>query len=72
MRPTGDGWILSADRSIERVTILFPPGTGPTGASSHVSRQTIWGRPYDALSVTNLSAGETRHIDTVTATTSTR
>ncbi len=72
MRPTGDGWSLSADQSIERVTILFPPGTGPTGASNHVSRQTIWGRPYEALSVTNLSAGETRHIDTVTATTSTR
>jgi hypothetical protein len=55
---TGNGYELSGQQSVPRAAVLFPAGT----VSERASRQTIWGRDYDAVEITNLSAGETRHV----------
>lgn len=54
------GYELRARQPVMRATILLPAGTAQDGGS----RQTIWGREYDAVDITNLTAGETRFIGT--------
>jgi hypothetical protein len=48
---------LKSKLATGKATILLPAGT-----ASGASRQTIWGREYDAVEVTNLTAGETRQL----------
>jgi hypothetical protein len=53
------GVTISGTQSIARATLLFPAGT-----AAGSSRQTIWGREYDTMELTNLNAGESRRIQT--------
>jgi len=70
---TRTGWTVSSPMAIDRLTILFPDDTDPAGEGVSVSTQTIWGRTYDAVEVTNLTAGERRVITSgVLAAASTR
>jgi hypothetical protein len=57
-----NGWTISTENAVERVTLLFPAGSQPGGEGVSVTSQTIWGRSYDAVEVTNLGAEETRHL----------
>jgi hypothetical protein len=60
LRRSGNGYELSGQLPVPRAAILFPAGTGRERAS----RQTIWGREYDTFEITDLIAGETRHVET--------
>jgi hypothetical protein len=57
---TEGGYEVRGSLPVTRATILFPAGTANAPGSS----QSIWGRAYDAVEVTNLVAGEARHIGT--------
>lgn len=57
----GAGWLLRADRAIPGLTVLLPTGTGASATGT--GRQRIWGRDYEALRLTNLTAGEDRAIN---------
>jgi len=65
---TGAGWTVTAERPVARLTLLFPEDARPSGEGASVSAQTIWGRAYAAVELTNLGAGETRAISAGAAT----
>jgi hypothetical protein len=55
----GNGYTLTSAKNIPTLTILLPPGLA-AGASQQ--RVELWGQSYTALTLTNLSAGEERHL----------
>ena len=58
LRRTGNGYELRGPLPVPQAAILVPAST----VRERASRQTIWGRDYDAVEITSLAAGETRHI----------
>jgi hypothetical protein len=57
------GWTIESPRAVPAATVLFPPGTTPvTADGAEASEQVAWGRAYDALTLRDLAAGETRSI----------
>jgi hypothetical protein len=62
LTPVPGGWEVTSDVAVDRLTLLFPEGARPAADGGTVSAQTIWGRTYAAVELTNLGAGETRVI----------
>ena len=58
------GYEVHAPLALPRLTVLFPEGSVCDAAGATVSRQEIWGHGYDAVELTNLTAGERRTIAT--------
>ncbi len=56
-------WTLRSPRATGAVTLLFPPGTAPRAEGGTTSRQTLWGSEYEALTLRDVSAGESRRIE---------
>jgi hypothetical protein len=63
---TDSGWTVTAREAIGRLTLLFPEGSMPEGVGRQTT-QTVWGRTYLALELTNLGANETRAISVATS-----
>ncbi|MGH2534830.1 MAG: hypothetical protein ACRDJW_21430 [Thermomicrobiales bacterium] len=64
VEPEGDGWAVVADEALPALTLLFPPGIEPTAGPGESTEQTLWGRPYEAITLHGLAAGERRRLRT--------
>lgn len=52
-----NGYTVTAGQSLPRAVLLCPAQAGASG-----STETIWGRTYTAVTLDNMTAGETRHV----------
>jgi predicted transcriptional regulator len=57
-------WTVSSASAIDRLTLLCPEGSYPSGAGMSTTTQVIWGKAYTARELTGLAAGEQRTIQT--------
>ncbi|MGH2559436.1 MAG: hypothetical protein ACRDJH_10260, partial [Thermomicrobiales bacterium] len=60
----GDGWAVESGAAAPALTLLFPPGSAPTVDLGECTEQALWGRPYGAVTLRGLAAGERRPIRT--------
>lgn len=59
---TGDGFVISSALATPQVSVLLPEGATVSAEGGTVSRQMIWGRPYDVLTLTDLAPGSSRRV----------
>ena len=60
--PTPGGFDISIEQSVDRVVVLCLAGVQVSGSGVSTAPEVIWGRTYVAITITGLSAGETRSI----------
>lgn len=57
-----DDWIIYTPHAIAALTLLLPEQVTLQAENATVSRQTLWGQSYTALTLTDFAAGERRRI----------
>ena len=60
--PTPEGFVITAEQSMDDVVVLCAAGSQVSGPGVSTSSEMIWGRTYVAVTISGLSAGESRSI----------